>query len=282
MSFGGVRTSHSTTTMSFILRTAAAFLPRRDAEGTLVGQPTGGNQRGINGGAFFFLRLLFDENLSDSLLRRLADLFLESTRERSSSGERVTDERSWLPCRSPRGCTRVNTRLKIQLVPPAERYRETFLRGLREFQIEGLPWWFGSDIETAEHDFAAFVSRKLADSTRRTETFVPKSHLWAVTEEQFVGRISIYHELNDALRVEGGHIGYDTVPSFRGRGVGTEMLRQALPVARALGLTTVLLTCDDTNAASIRVIERCGASLRETKALAPNRPLKRYYWITLP
>jgi len=25
--------------------------------GTLVGQPTGGNQRGINGGAFFFLRL---------------------------------------------------------------------------------------------------------------------------------------------------------------------------------------------------------------------------------
>jgi len=36
----------------------------------------------------------------------------------------------------------------------------------------------------------------------------------AVTEEQFVGRISIHHELNDALRVEGGHIGYDTVPSF--------------------------------------------------------------------
>jgi C-terminal processing protease CtpA/Prc len=25
--------------------------------GTLIGQPTGGNQRGINGGAFFFLRL---------------------------------------------------------------------------------------------------------------------------------------------------------------------------------------------------------------------------------
>jgi hypothetical protein len=25
--------------------------------GTLVGQPTGGNQRGITGGAFFFLRL---------------------------------------------------------------------------------------------------------------------------------------------------------------------------------------------------------------------------------
>lgn len=30
---------------------------RRNQLGTLVGQPTGGNQRGINGGAFFFLRL---------------------------------------------------------------------------------------------------------------------------------------------------------------------------------------------------------------------------------
>jgi predicted acetyltransferase len=59
------------------------------------------------------------------------------------------------------------------------------------------------------------------------------------------------------------------------------MLRQALPVAHALGLTEVLLTCDDTNAASIRVIERNGGLLRETKARDTNRPLKRYYWISL-
>jgi predicted acetyltransferase len=125
------------------------------------------------------------------------------------------------------------------------------------------------------------VARKLADSTRRTETFVPRTHLWAVIGEQFVGRISVLHELDDALRVEGGNIGYDTVPSFRGRGIATEMLRQALPVARALGLMEVLLTCDDTNAASIRVIEKNGGSLRETRAIHANRPLKRYYWITL-
>ena len=177
--------------------------------------------------------------------------------------------------------TRMNPRMMIQLVPPAERYRETFLGGLREFQREGLPWWVGGDLETAEQDFAAFVAKKLGDSARRSEPAVPRTHLWAVAEEQFVGRISIHHELTDALRVEGGHIGYDTVPSFRGRGVATEMLRQALPVARALGLSTVLLTCDDTNAASIHVIEGNGGLLRETKALDTRRPLKRYYWITL-
>ncbi len=175
----------------------------------------------------------------------------------------------------------MNPRMKIQLIPPTERCRESFLSGLREFRHAGRPWWSGGDLETVEQDFAAFVARKLADSDRRTETFVPKTHLWAVAEEQFVGRISIHHELNDALRVEGGHIGYDTVPSFRRRGVATEMLRQALPVARALGLTAALLTCDDTNAASIRVIEGNGGSLRETKALDANRPPKRYYWIPL-
>ncbi|HXI59611.1 MAG TPA: GNAT family N-acetyltransferase, partial [Polyangia bacterium] len=113
------------------------------------------------------------------------------------------------------------------------------------------------------------------------ESLVPKTHLWAVADEQFVGRISIHHELNEALRVEGGHIGYDTVPSFRHLGVATEMLRQALPVARALGLTAVLLTCDDTNVGSIRVIERNGGLLRETNVLDTNRPPKRYYWIAL-
>ena len=137
----------------------------------------------------------------------------------------------------------MNPRMRIELVPPTESCRESFLRGLREFQREELPWWVGGGLETAEQDFAAFVA------------------------------------LNNALRVEGGHIGYDTVPSFRCRGVATEMLRQALPVARALGLPSVLLTCDDTNAASIRVIERNGGSLREAKALDTNRPLKRYYWI---
>lgn len=171
--------------------------------------------------------------------------------------------------------------MEIQLVPPAERYRESFLRGFHEFRHEGLAWWFGGDLEKAEQDFPAFIQGKLADSNRRSLLSVPKTHLWAVTAGQFLGRISIHHELNSALLVEGGHIGYDTVPSFRGRGVATEMLRQALPVARGLGLKSVLLTCDETNEGSIRVIESNGGSLRESKLVGPTGKRKRYYWINL-
>lgn len=171
--------------------------------------------------------------------------------------------------------------MELALVAPSERYRDGFLLALREFQREGLSWWIGGDLPLAERDFAAFVAKKLEDATRSAEGVPRKTHLWAVADEQFVGRISIHHALTDALRREGGHIGYDTVPSFRGRGVATEMLRQALPVARSLGLTSVLLTCDDTNTASIRVIEKNGGVLRETRNLDANRPAKRYYDIAL-
>lgn len=171
--------------------------------------------------------------------------------------------------------------MKLQLVSPDVRYRDTFLRALREFRDEGLPWWSGGDLEGVEDDFAAFVAKRLAAANGRTDTSPAKTHRWAMADDELVGRISIHHELTDSLRIEGGHIGYDTVPSFRGRGFATEMLRQALPVARTLGLTEVLLTCDDTNAGSIRVIERNGGVLREAKVLAPGRPAKRYYWIAL-
>lgn len=170
---------------------------------------------------------------------------------------------------------------KLRLVRPSEVYRDTFLCGLREFQNEGLPWYIGGDLAEVERDFGGFVAKKLAEATRRTADFVPSTQLWAILEERFVGRISIRHELNDALRREGGHIGYDTVPSFRGRGVATEMLRLALPVARTLGLREALVTCNETNAASIRVIERNGGVLRETRTLDPSKPPKRYYGFDL-
>lgn len=176
----------------------------------------------------------------------------------------------------------MNLSSTLTLVAPAVRYRETFLRAAREFQQEGLPWWIGGDLDLAARDFGAFVAKRLAEAQRRTEAPVPKTHLWAIASDEMVGRIAIHHELNPALRVEGGHIGYDTVPSQRGRGVATEMLRQALPIARGLGLSEVLLTCNDDNRGSIRVIERNGGVLRETKAPGPDRPLKRYYWISVP
>ncbi len=76
----------------------------------------------------------------------------------------------------------------------------------------------------------------------------------------------------------GGHIGYAVRPGHRGRGYATAVLRQALVVARAEGVEQVLVTCEESNAASAAVITRCGGVLEDVHVDADGRRTRRY-WI---
>jgi predicted acetyltransferase len=69
--------------------------------------------------------------------------------------------------------------------------------------------------------------------------------------------------LNDILLKLGGQVGYAVAPSFRLKGYATEMLRRTLPIGRNVGLERLLLTCDDDNIASQRVIEVNGGVLEK-------------------
>ena len=110
---------------------------------------------------------------------------------------------------------------------------------------------------------------------------VPATFLLAEVDGAIVGRVSIRHELNDYLERFGGHIGYAVRPAHRRRGYGRAILRQSLDVARSVGLSRVLLTCDDTNAASVRIIESCGGLLEDVVAADEGERLRRY-WIHCP
>jgi predicted acetyltransferase len=109
---------------------------------------------------------------------------------------------------------------------------------------------------------------------------VPSTFLFAFNGPRIVGRVSIRHRLNDALRHIGGHIGYVVVPEFRRQGYATVMLRLALGFARDhLGISRVLLTCDDDNIASIRTIEKNGGILDGVVTGPDLEKPKRRYWI---
>ena len=112
------------------------------------------------------------------------------------------------------------------------------------------------------------------------EDRVPDSFLAAVVGDELVGRVSVRHKLNGWLALHGGHIGYGVVASQRRRGHATEILRQALVVARSVGVDEVLLVCNASNEGSVRTIEACGGQLESVVPGPDGSEPQRRYWIS--
>ena len=102
--------------------------------------------------------------------------------------------------------------------------------------------------ETAE--IAADVIADLMDCYAGTEG--PFVHP-ILADGQYVGYVQL-------VPIEDGwEIGYHTVKAYAGRGYATEAVRAFLPVMmEKLHLTQVAGICDAQNAASLRVLEKCG------------------------
>jgi predicted acetyltransferase len=165
------------------------------------------------------------------------------------------------------------------LSQPTTAVHGSFLRAMAEFQAEGRGTpddnsMVGREIATyGEHwhdpaEFARYVADLRAqalEETPRPAHFVPSTTLWWIEDSRYLGRIAIRHRLTPFLLEAGGHIGYDVPPSARRSGHATAMLAAALPVARSLGITDVLITCDTDNVASRKVIEANGGVLEDQR-----------------
>ncbi|MBB4907690.1 GNAT family N-acetyltransferase [Actinophytocola algeriensis] len=158
----------------------------------------------------------------------------------------------------------------LTLRPPGPGDEAEFRAAHEVMAREGIVFGLGLD----GLDWPGYL-RRLAEveAGARLDGFVPATFLVAEAGGVIVGRTSIRHELNATLAVLGGHIGYCVLPARRGRGHAKEILRQSLPVARARGVTRALLTCDETNTASQKVIEHCGGVLESSDGH------NRRYWI---
>jgi predicted acetyltransferase len=172
----------------------------------------------------------------------------------------------------------------LAIVDPSPRFHRSFLAALDEFVAAGedhyaklVIWPVEDGVPAARFtrpglesrdEFARYtdflLGQRLADAPRPA-AYVAYTEMWIVDGAEYVGKISLRHELNDLLFTWGGHIGYAVRPSARRRGCATRALSLLLPVCAARGIDPVLVTCDVDNAGSRRTIEKNGGVYEDTR-----------------
>jgi len=176
------------------------------------------------------------------------------------------------------------TNAQLTLVEACEEHLDAFLDFAREcLPVEANPF-MRRRLNEALRDPQASLARErdFARGRNLPPGYVPSSTYWLVRDgRRVVARSSLRHRLNPHLEHEGGHIGYSVRPSEQRRGYGTAVCRLTLEKARTLGLERVLITCDEDNVASARIIETNGGRLENTVRARETGKLKRRYWIDL-
>ncbi|MFN8677488.1 MAG: GNAT family N-acetyltransferase [Thermomicrobiales bacterium] len=169
----------------------------------------------------------------------------------------------------------------LRLVLPDPAYRASVLEGLRELQAE--PRFAYLDLAPIAADFPAYVAAQRArtDAANLPPDQLPETVFWLMEGETFIGRLSIRVTPDEARIRTIGNIGYMIRPSRRRMGYGTAILTLALPAAKALGLTRVLVTCDEDNLASRKIIERNGGRLEGATPSRNGPGLTLRFWIEL-
>jgi predicted acetyltransferase len=110
--------------------------------------------------------------------------------------------------------------------------------------------------------------------------FVPDQTYILVDENNVIyGALNLRFYLNEHLYQTGGHIGYGISPIYRGLGLGNLILRLGLEKAKSIGLSRVLITVNQENEKSKKVIIKHGGILENILTL-PHETIERY-WISL-
>ena len=170
----------------------------------------------------------------------------------------------------------------IKLIVPSEEYLPSYQEAYEEFVRRGVSTYAFTDPASCDVLAKFDRYRKALDLPPDR---VGEDKFWLVDEEKayFIGEIALRHRLNEALRQRGGHIGYAVRYGEWNRGYGTRMLALALEKAKERQISPVLITCNDDNLASARVMEKNGFRLADKVSVSiDGKPvLTRRYWKTI-
>ncbi len=169
---------------------------------------------------------------------------------------------------------------KLCLVSPATEWEQEYRAMVAEATTSDPNY----ALTPASLDFSSLLE-SLGKQERGEELppgFVPQSTFWLVRSDgRLLGECRLRHRLTEALRRFGGHIGYTIRPSERQKGYGKRILALALEKAGERGIEKVLVTCNEANLASAKIIEANGGVLEgyDESLLSGRRTC--LYWIEL-
>jgi len=171
----------------------------------------------------------------------------------------------------------------IRLILPCEDYLASYAEAFDEYQH--YPRRAGNPLSDPHGTnlLARFENNRHA--VNLPDGYVGSTTYWLVDDQarRFLGQIDIRHELTESLLRYGGHIGYCIRLGEWNKGYGALMLSLALPHAKALGINRCLITCDDDNIGSARVMEKNGFVLDDKidQVIDGCAITTRRYWKTL-
>ena len=171
---------------------------------------------------------------------------------------------------------------KIILVKPDLSYADEIIK-YKEESLAESPIINGSAgldrFSSIEIWFEELKKRSCEDTV--PEGLVPSSTYLGVREKDnyIVGMIDIRHYLNEYLTQAGGHIGYGVRKTERNKGYAKQMLKLALEKCKELKIKKVLITCDEDNIASEKVILSANAKLEDIRNVDGEN--KKRFWIDL-
>ena len=171
---------------------------------------------------------------------------------------------------------------KIILVKPDLSYADEIIK-YKEESLAESPIINGSAgldrFSSIEIWFEELKKRSREDTVPKG--LVPSSTYLGVREKDnyIVGMIDIRHYLNEYLTQAGGHIGYGVRKTERNKGYAKQMLKLALEKCKELKIKKVLITCDEDNIASEKVILSANAKLEDIRNIDGEN--KKRFWIDL-